>query len=1157
MSTNISIGNSKTPKKNLEDITDNEKSAPKRKHGKSIKKTRRGIKKREQLTEKLLIIGTNANGLQSKKNSFSNLLANYQPQVAMVQETKMKRQGQIAIQGYELLEKLRQDKDGGGLMIGFRTDIEGVPVVVSNLDNDVEILVVEVALKFMTIRFLTGYGPQEDTSEDVLNNFYASLEEEIIHCEQENCGMVAELDCNAKLGQELIIGDPNKMSNNGRLLWEIMERRDCTVVNTTSMCHGVITRSRKKGKVREESVLDYVIVNAIMLPYVDTMEIDETKATSLTRYKKGKAIPSDHNTLKCTFNIPVQKKIPPRTEVYRLRNTEELRQFKDATTYTNRFTKCFSQGGDINQEGEMWMKTLQKSIHSCFKKIRIRNNNPKKDEMQKKMEDRKDLIKKLSNVKSPAERHKLEDQISMIEGEISEEYRKKQIEKVHEHLNEITNPDGRVNTTGVWKLRKKICPKPQEQLSAKKDRNGVLVTDPEKIKDLYLEAYVDRLKHRQILPELQELKVLREQLFEQRLEECKKNKSQPWTMDQLERVLGKLKKGKATDPAGLVNELFMLENIGCNLKESLLCLVNKIKDTHQEPDFMKLANITSFWKGKGTKDDIDNERGVFILQAVRMIKDRLIYNDIKNQVHMSDSQVGGREDYNVRDHLFVIYSVQNSVINKETPPIDIHLYDLCKCFDGLWLEECCNNLYDAGITDDKLAMIYEGNKINNVAVRTPAGLTERKIVERIVTQGGVTGPLCCSVQTDDIGKQSMEKGTHLYMYKGVVGIPTLAMVDDLAKVSLCGTESVKDNAYINAKVEQNKLQFNGPKCHQMHVGKPCQSCPPLRAHTTHMDIVTEEKYIGDVISSDGKHTKNITSRRSKGIGISNEIIIILSSLCLGAHYFDVALMLRRAMLVSVLLFNAETWHRLSKENIKKLESIDLMLLRKLLKTPISTPKPSLYLETGCVPIRYIIKGKRIMYLHHILTRETHALISRVFWAQVQNPGRGDWCQVVREDLDSLGLGGLTFADIAAKSKSDIRAQVIEKIYQVAFEELEMQKKELSKVKNLSYSKLELQPYLTEAKLPTRLKQLAFRWKTRMIRVGWNYGVKEKCPLCLKADDTQTHLLQCEELKNDSINYDHSYDKYDLTEHMRSLDAAIRKREIILDDRSKDKQKPIV
>ena len=34
------------------------------------------------------------------------------------------------------------------------------------------------------------------------------------------------------------------------------------------------------------------------------------------------------------------------------------------------------------------------------------------------------------------------------------------------------------------------------------------------------------------------------------------------------------------------------------------------------------------------------------------------------------------------------------------------------------------------------------------------------------------------------------------------------------------------------------------------------------------------------------------------------------------------------MLLSVLLFNAETYHRLSKDNIKKLENI--MILRKIL-----------------------------------------------------------------------------------------------------------------------------------------------------------------------------------------------------------------------------------
>jgi hypothetical protein len=68
-------------------------------------------------------------------------------------------------------------------------------------------LVVEVTINSMKTRFLTGYGPQEDSSEDIINKFYAGLEEEIILYEQENCGLVAELDCNAKLGKELIEGD--------------------------------------------------------------------------------------------------------------------------------------------------------------------------------------------------------------------------------------------------------------------------------------------------------------------------------------------------------------------------------------------------------------------------------------------------------------------------------------------------------------------------------------------------------------------------------------------------------------------------------------------------------------------------------------------------------------------------------------------------------------------------------------------------------------------------------------------------------------------------------------------------------------------------------------------------------------------------------------
>ena len=282
------------------------------------------------------------------------------------------------------------------------------------------------------------------------------------------------------------------------------------------------------------------------------------------------------------------------------------------------------KNGDVRIQGKKWMKILQQTIHQCFKKIRIRDNNNWKDSDHMKMEERKELMKKINNAGTLAEQYQLEDKLSKVEEEISEAHKKKQTEKIEEHLSAITNTDGRVNVTGAWKLRRKVCQKPLEQLSAKKDKMGNLITHPSELKDIYLEAYTDRLKHREILPELRDLKIMREQLFFQRLQKAKENKSPAWTMEQLDRVLEKLKKGKATDPVGLVNELFMIENIGDNLKESILMLMNIMKDQFNEPEFMELANITSFWKGKGPKNDIDSERGIFILNIVRMNDQRQI-----------------------------------------------------------------------------------------------------------------------------------------------------------------------------------------------------------------------------------------------------------------------------------------------------------------------------------------------------------------------------------------------------------------------------------------------------------------------------------------------------------------------------------------------------
>ena len=169
---------------------------------------------------------------------------------------------------------------------------------------------------------------------------------------------------------------------------------------------------------------------------------------------------------------------------------------------------------------------------------------------------------------------------------------------------------------------------------------------------------------------------------------------------------------------------------------------------------MEFANIVTIYKGKGLKSSLKSDRGIFLVNIMRRILMKLVYQDKYPIVdkYMSDSQIGARRKKNIRNHIYIINGVINEAVNKGRP-IDILMYYYRQCFDTLWLEECINDLYDAGIQDDKLALIYEVNKKNQVAIKTPFGITPRVNINQIVLQGEVLGPLQCSVQVETISKE--------------------------------------------------------------------------------------------------------------------------------------------------------------------------------------------------------------------------------------------------------------------------------------------------------------------------------------------------------------------------------------------------------------------
>ena len=66
------------------------------------------------------------------------------------------------------------------------------------------------------------------------------------------------------------------------------------------------------------------------------------------------------------------------------------------------------------------------------------------------------------------------------------------IEKNVEHLAENTD---NVNSIKMWQLKKKLCSKKAAPPTVKKNENGVLVTEPNKLKELNKTTYMKRLEH--------------------------------------------------------------------------------------------------------------------------------------------------------------------------------------------------------------------------------------------------------------------------------------------------------------------------------------------------------------------------------------------------------------------------------------------------------------------------------------------------------------------------------------------------------------------------------------------------------------------------------------------------------------------------------------
>ena len=430
-------------------------------------------------------------------------------------------------------------------------------------------------------------------------------------------------------------------------------------------------------------------------------------------------------------------------------------------------------------------------------------------------------------------------------------------------------------------------------------------------------------------------------------------------------------------------------------------------------------------------------------------------------------------------------------------------------------------------------------------VKTPVGKTEEGSINNAIIQGDVFAPLLCSKQVDTFGKECLQESKYLFNYKGKVDIPPLGMIDDLICISECGPKTAMMNAYMNFKTKSKKLQFGTEKCKKLHVGKEknrdrCQdlfvdkwlevevekedgenSYDDIESGVEQMEEKEHEKYLGDIISNDGRNIKNIKARVLKGKGTINRIMTYLDGIPFGKFYFEIAIILRSSLMVSSILFNSEAWYNVSKAELDLIESVDLIFLRTILKCPKSTPKEMLYLELGCLPYRDIIRQKRLSFLYYILKQNPESMIYRFFEAQMNNRTTKDWVTTVLQDMEEIEMN-IKMEDIKNMKKGTYMNLLKTKIKSHALKYLSGKQEKHSKVNNWTHYFLTMQKYLkpNSENIKVEDSQLIFKLRCRMTKLKMNFkGDHEtyECRACETEEETQTHVYeQCTNLIDSNI-----------------------------------------
>ena len=256
------------------------------------KKRQRCLKRNPRHSQNWTLFYANARGITSKKISIMEIFGEVKPHLGFFTETMLGCSNGFKLDGYTFCGRSRDRKSCGGVGILVSDEIRNVVTPHETL-RDIEISWISIRRKGLKPIFIgVYYGKQESrNSRNEMLIEMDKLSEEIQ--EKKNEGEVVLLmDGNGKIG---LLGEDT--SRNGKLLLDVFDECDLSIMNKSEKCSGKITRVNRKNP-EQKSAIDFLVVTEEIEQQIQSVTIDEEGHYLL----KGTS-PSDHNSILVNLNI--------------------------------------------------------------------------------------------------------------------------------------------------------------------------------------------------------------------------------------------------------------------------------------------------------------------------------------------------------------------------------------------------------------------------------------------------------------------------------------------------------------------------------------------------------------------------------------------------------------------------------------------------------------------------------------------------------------------------------------------------------------------------------------------------------------------------------------------------------------------------------------